>query len=87
MSDYEYTEVTVEDRAEIARQQVVQFERELFGHELNQARAEGLPADTPGRDAEIQQALEMQAVIISALQTTKTVSSELGAAARAAAGG
>lgn len=71
MSEYKYTELSVEDRAEIARSQVAQFERELFGHQLNQARAEALPPKTPGRDEQIQASNDAQLVILSALETTK----------------
>lgn len=38
------------EKAAIAQQQVDQFRRELFGHELNLARAQALPEDATDRD-------------------------------------
>lgn len=78
---YEYTELSAEERAEIAKGQVRQFEAELFGHEMNKARAEALPKNTPGREEQIKTADDSQAVILSALETTKAAQVDLETAA------
>lgn len=74
MSDYEFTSLTAEQRAAIAREQVHGFERELFGHQMNIIRLQALPADTKKDEENAKAAIK---TITNAIEATAAIADDL----------
>jgi hypothetical protein len=69
---HSYSHLTTDQRKQILDQQILQFEQELFGHEMNKARLNALSED----DVQAQKAVEQANKAIETIENAIAVTIE-----------